>query len=57
MGHAGSKTKSLDQMLENPCLHSRGHIPSLILMKLGENRWRNDISDVLYVGHVGSKTR
>ena len=37
MGHVGSKTRSLGQILEEPCVPSRGHIFSLIIMKLGEN--------------------
>ena len=35
MSHVGSKTRSLSQMLEKPCVHSRGHIFSGIMMKLG----------------------
>ena len=37
MGHFKSKTRSLCQMLEKPCVHSRGHIFSLMIMKLGQN--------------------
>ena len=37
MGHVGSKTKSLDQILGKPCLSSRGHIFSPILMKHLQN--------------------
>ena len=37
LGHVGSKTRSLDQILEKPCVHSRGHIFCPILMKLGQN--------------------
>ena len=36
MGHVGSKTRSLGQILEKPCVCSRGHILSLIIMKLGQ---------------------
>ena len=36
MGHVWSKTRSLVQILEKPCVRSRGHIFSLILMKLGQ---------------------
>ena len=49
MGHMGSKTRSLGQILEKPCVRSRGHIFSRILMKVGQ--------DVSKMGHVGSKTR
>ena len=37
MGHFESKTKSLDQILENTYVCSRGHIFSLIIIKLGQN--------------------
>ena len=37
MGHVGSKTRSLGQILEKPCLRSRGHIFSQKIMKLGQN--------------------
>ena len=37
MGHVGSKTRSLSQMLEEPCVHYRGYIFSPIIMKLGQN--------------------
>ena len=35
MGHVRSKTRSLGQILEKPCVRSRGHIFSPIIMKLG----------------------
>ena len=34
MGHVGSKTRSLGQILEKPCVRSIDHIFSLIIMKL-----------------------
>ena len=37
MGHVGSKTRSFGQTLEKPCVESRGHIASPILMKLCQN--------------------
>ena len=37
MGHIGTKTRSLGQILEKPCVYSRGHNFSLIIMKLGQN--------------------
>ena len=37
MGHVGSKTRSLGQILENPCVFSRNQIFGLILMKLGQS--------------------
>ena len=47
MGHNESKTRSLGQILEKPCVCSRGHI-FIVLMK----SWKR-----LKIGHVGSKTR
>ena len=44
MGHVGSKTRSLGQMLEKPCVPSRGHIFSPIVMKLGQNVCLDEIS-------------
>ena len=37
MGHVGSKTRSLGHILEKPCVHSRGHIFSPIIMELGQD--------------------
>ena len=37
MGHVGSKTRSLGQILEKPCVRSSGNIFSPIIMKLGQN--------------------
>ena len=37
MGHVGSKTRSLGQMLEKHCVRSRGYILCPIIMKLGQN--------------------
>ena len=42
LGHVGSDTRSLGQILEKPCVHSRGHRFDHKFMKLG---------------YVGSKTR
>ena len=39
------------------CVHSRGHIFSLIIMKLGQNVCLDEIWDEFEMGHVGSKTR
>ena len=43
MGHVGSKIRSLGQIFEKPCAHSRGQIVSHMLMKLGQNVSFNDI--------------
>ena len=45
MGHVGSKTRSLGQILEKPCVCSRGHIFSLTIMKRGQNVRLDEISD------------
>ena len=58
MGHVESKTRSLDQILEKkPCVRSRGHIFSPIIMKLGQNVCLDKIFDELNICNVGSKTR
>ena len=41
-------------MLKKPCEHSRGHIFSLIIMKLGQNAC---LDDEIEMGPVGSKPR
>ena len=46
MGHVGSKTRSLGQILAKPCICSRGHIFGPVLMKLGQRVCLNEISDV-----------
>ena len=45
MGHVGSKTRSLSQMLDKPCVRSRGHIFSLIIMKLNKKVCLDEILD------------
>ena len=45
MGHVGSKTRSPGQILGKPCVRSRGHIFSWILMKVGQDVCLDDISD------------
>ena len=37
LGHVGSKTRLLGQILEKPCVHSRGHSFDSKLMKLYQN--------------------
>ena len=43
MGHVGSKARSVGQILEKPYVYSRGHIFSLIIMKLGQNVFLDEI--------------
>ena len=46
MGHVGSKTRSLGQILQKPCVCSRDQIFGLILMKLGQ---RFCLDEILYM--------
>ena len=55
MGHVGSKTRSLGQILEKPCVRSRGHILSRILMEVGLDVCLDDISDQFENGSRGVK--
>ena len=65
MGYVESKTRSEGQILEKPCVRSRGHIFSPIIMKLVQNVCLDEISDQFgmksqtssEMGHVGSKIR
>ena len=52
-----SKTLSLGQNLEKPCVCSRGQIFSMLTMKLGQNVCLDEISDKFENGHIESKTR
>ena len=45
MGHVRSKTRSLGQVLEKLCVHSRGYIFNPIIMKLSQNVCIDEISD------------
>ena len=60
MGHVGSKTRSLGQILEKPCVCSRDQKPcvcsrdqifGLILMKLGQSFC---LYEILYMFENGS---
>ena len=57
MGHVGSKTRSLGQILEKPCVCSRDQIFGLILMKVGQCFASMKSCICLKMGHVESKTR
>ena len=50
MGHVRSKTRSLGQMLEKPCVYSRGHFFSPIIMKFGQNVCLDEISNEIENG-------
>ena len=45
MRHVRSKTTSLGQILEKPCVLPRGHIFSPIMMKLGQNVFLDKVWD------------
>ena len=57
LGCVRSKTRSLGQISEKPYVHSRGHIFSLIIMKLGQNVCLYEISDRFENGLCWVKTR
>ena len=44
MGHVGSKTRSVGQIKEKPCEHSRGHSFCPIFIKLAANHHLDNIS-------------
>ena len=54
-GSRGVKTRSLGQILEKPCVRSRGHILSRILMEVGQDVCLDDISDEFENGSRGVK--
>ena len=56
MGNLGSKTRSVGQILEKPCVRSRGHIFSPIIMKHGQNVCLDEISDLSKNGSCRVKT-
>ena len=43
LGHGGSKTRSLGQIIEKPCVHSRGHSFDSKVMKLYQNANNHNI--------------
>ena len=55
MGHVGSKTRSPGQILGKPCVRSRGHIFSQILMKVGQDVCLDHILDKFKNGSCGVK--
>ena len=44
MDHPGSKTRSVGQIIEKPCEHSRGHSFGPIIIKLAQNDCLDNIS-------------
>ena len=45
LGQVRSKTRSVGQILEKPCVGCRGHIFSQIIVKLGQNVCLDEILD------------
>ena len=43
LGHVGSEPRSLGQILEKPCVHSRGHSFDSKFMKLYQNAYDHNI--------------
>ena len=54
-GRLRSKTRSLGQMIEKSCKHSRGHIFSSIFMMFGQNVYLDDIKVKVELGLCGVK--
>ena len=57
MVYVGSEKRSQGQILEKPCVCSRGQIFSPIIMKLGQNVFIDKILDMFKNGSFRSKTR
>ena len=55
MGDVGSKTRSVGQIMEKPCEHSRGHIFGPIFIKLAQNDHPDNISVKFKYGSCGVK--
>ena len=57
LGHVRSKTRSLGQIFEKPCVRSRVHSFVSNVMELSQNVIIIISRSSLKLGHVGSKTR
>ena len=57
LGHVESKTRSLGQILEKPCVHSRWYSFDSKFMKLYHNVNDYHIKSSSKLGYVGLKTR
>ena len=55
IGYVWSKTRTLGQIIEKPCLRSWGHIFSPIIIKLGQNICLDEILHKFENGHVDQK--
>jgi len=43
LGHVGSKTRSVGQIIEKPCMHATGHIFQWIFLIIGQNVYLDDV--------------
>ena len=50
VGHIGSETRSLGQILEKLCVFSSRHSFDPICMKLFQNVWHHEVSDKIETG-------
>ena len=50
MGHVGSKTRSVGQIIEKPCEQDTVHIMHPITMKICQNVFLDEISDKFEYG-------
>ena len=57
LGHVGSKTRSLGQILEQPYVHSRGHRFDHKFMKLCQNVNHHNVKVKFETGSCWVKTR
>ena len=57
MGHVGSKTRSLGQIIEKACYHSRSYSFHWIIMKIGQHVCLDEFYVNFESGSTGSKTR
>ena len=57
LGHVGSKTRSIGQTLEKPCVHSKGHSFDSKFINFFRMLMIIISRSALKPGHVGSKTR
>ena len=57
LGHVGSKTWALGQILEKPCVHSKRHSFDPKVMELCQIVNPHISRSNLKLGHIGSKTR
>ena len=57
LGHVGSKSRSVGQIMKKPCLLSRGHIVEPKLMKFYQNDSLMKYWLSLTLGQMGSKSR